>query len=128
MLQSTDVELPRHRSCAAIARRHVEQFASGELTDHDLADLKLVVCELVDNAYLHGKGRIWLKLDRAANGIRVEVIDEGEGAAVNVRPTPTPTLEHGHGLRIVDQLATRWGAFEGTTHVWAGLPIIRARG
>ena len=92
------------------------------------ADLKVVVCELVDNAYLHGKGRIWLKLSRAANGTRVEVIDEGTGAAVNVKPTLTPTLEHGHGLRIVDQLATTWGAFEGTTHVWAQLPMISARG
>ena len=58
----------------------------------------------------------------------MEVIDEGTGAAVNVRPTPTLTLEHGHVLRIVEQLATSWGAFEGTTHVWAVLPMIAAGG
>ncbi|HEY2653884.1 MAG TPA: hypothetical protein VGI50_18320 [Solirubrobacteraceae bacterium] len=34
----------------------------------------------------------------------------------------------GRNLRIVDQLATTWGAFEGTTHVWAELPMIAAQG
>lgn len=121
MLQPTQIELPRDRSCGATARRHVEQFAGGELADEWLGDLKLVVSELVDNAYLHGKGRIWLKLGRREDQVRVEVIDEGEGAAVNVRCSPTP--EHGHGLRIVEQLATAWGAYEGTTHVWAELPL-----
>src|SRR5579859_5002102 len=53
-------------------------------------------------------------------GLRVEVIDQGEGAAVRVRPRRT--VEHGHGLKIVDHLASAWGAHEGTTHVWAELP------
>ena len=124
MLEPTEVELPADRSCAAIARRHVEQFVGGALADRDLTDLKLVVTELVDNAYLHGEGHIWLKLGAAETGIRVEVIDQGKGAAVNVKRSTTP--EHGHGLRIVDRLATAWGAFDGTTHVWAELPLIAA--
>jgi anti-sigma regulatory factor (Ser/Thr protein kinase) len=90
MLKPTEVELPRHRSCAATARRHVEQFAGAELVDQALADLKLVVSELVDNAYLHGNGRIWLRLDRGVRKIRVEVSDQGEWAAVNVRHSGTP--------------------------------------
>jgi anti-sigma regulatory factor (Ser/Thr protein kinase) len=115
------VELPRHRSCGATARRVVEQYASQELKRHELDDLKLVVSELVGNAYLHGEGRIWLKLNRHAQGIRIEVIDQGEDAAVKIRPARS--IQRGHGLKIVDRLSSAWGAHEGTTHVWAELPL-----
>ena len=54
------------------ARRFVDECAGGELAGQDLADLKLVVTELVDNAYLHGDGRIWLKLNRREDQIRIE--------------------------------------------------------
>jgi hypothetical protein len=29
----------------------------------------------------------------------------------------------GWGLQIVGRLVTEWGVFEGTTHVWARLPL-----
>jgi anti-sigma regulatory factor (Ser/Thr protein kinase) len=121
MLKPVQIELPRHRSCGATARRVVEEYAGEELKRDELEDLKLVVSELVGNAYLHGEGRIWLKLNRREHRIRVEVIDQGEGATVRVRPRRT--VEHGHGLKIVDRLASAWGAHEGTTHVWAELPL-----
>lgn len=122
MPKPLQVEVPRHRSCGATARRVVEEYAGPELQREDLEDLKLVATELVSNAYLHGEGRIWLKLDRHPQGIRIEVIDQGEGAAVKVRPART--IERGNGLRIVDRLASAWGAHEGTTHVWAELPLL----
>jgi anti-sigma regulatory factor (Ser/Thr protein kinase) len=121
MLKPVQVELPRHRSCGATARRLVEEYAGDELKREELDDLKLVATELVSNAYLHGEGRIWLKLNRREQLIRIEVIDQGEGAAVNVRPART--VQHGHGLKIVDRLASAWGAHEGTTHVWAELTL-----
>lgn len=126
MLKPLKVELARHRSCGATARRVAEEYAGDELNRGELDDLKLVVTELVSNAYLHGKGRIWMKLDRHPQGIRVEVIDQGEGAAVKVRPRRS--VERGHGLKIVDRLASAWGAHEGTTHVWAELPLLPAAG
>jgi anti-sigma regulatory factor (Ser/Thr protein kinase) len=123
MLKPVEVELPRHRSCGATARRLVEEYVGHALEGEDLDDLKLVVTELVDNAYLHGEGRIWLRLNRREDRIRIEVIDQGEGAAVRV--TRAPSVESGHGLKIVERLATVWGAHEGTTHVWAELPLRR---
>jgi anti-sigma regulatory factor (Ser/Thr protein kinase) len=125
MLKPLEVELPRHRSCGATARRLVEQSAVGELSEQDLGDLKLVVSELVDNAYLHGAGRIWLRLHVREDRLRVEVIDQGEGAAIKVRPPSG--AEGGRGLKIVEKLAAAWGAHEGTTHVWAELPLRPAR-
>jgi anti-sigma regulatory factor (Ser/Thr protein kinase) len=104
----------------------VEEYAGSELKSEVLDDLKLVATELVGNAYLHGEGRIWLKLDRHPEGIRIEVIDQGEGAAVKVRSPRT--IERGNGLKIVDRLASAWGAHEGTTHVWAELPLRPAAG
>jgi anti-sigma regulatory factor (Ser/Thr protein kinase) len=121
MVKPVDVELPRHRSCGATARRLVEQHARHELSEGELDDLKLVVTELVDNAYLHGEGRIRLKLGHRRDRILVEVIDEGEGASVNV--IRAASAEGGRGLKIVEQLARAWGAYEGTTHVWAELPL-----
>jgi anti-sigma regulatory factor (Ser/Thr protein kinase) len=115
------VELPRHRSCGATARRVVEEYAREDVKPEDLDDLKLIATELVSNAYLHGKGRIWMKLNRREQRIRIEVIDQGEGAAVELRPART--AQNGHGLKIVDRLASAWGAHEGTTHVWAELPL-----
>jgi two-component sensor histidine kinase len=116
-----EIELPRERTCGAIARRAVEHHTAERLPPDALDDLKLVVTELVDNAYLHGEGRIRLKLDRGEASVRVEVIDEGEGAAIEV--AQAPRRSGGHGLKIVDNLASSWGAFEGTTHVWAELPL-----
>jgi hypothetical protein len=50
-------------------------------------------------------------------------MDDGEGAAVQIREEG-PELG-GWGLKLVDKLALTWGAFEGTTHVWADLPADR---
>jgi hypothetical protein len=47
----------------------------------------------------------------------VEVIDEGSGFERVVREHSFEDL-HGRGLDIVDAEASRWGLYEGTTHVW----------
>jgi len=115
------MELPRTRSCAAVARRAVEQQYATELDAETLDDLKLVVSELVDNAYVHGEGEIWMRLEQSEQRVRVEVLDEGRNAAIKIRALGA--AGGGHGLRLVDHLCPDWGAFEGSTHVWAELPI-----
>jgi anti-sigma regulatory factor (Ser/Thr protein kinase) len=115
-----EVELPRDRTCAGVARRTVEERTvplAAEIVD----DVKTVVSELVDNAYLHGRGRIWLRLRRSCARLRVEVTDEGEGAVLAINPQPSS--EGGYGLQIVASLSRAWGAYEGTTHVWAELEL-----
>jgi serine/threonine-protein kinase RsbW len=116
-----EIGLPRTPACAAVARRFVERHLSHVLAKPGLDDAKLVVSELVDNAYLHGRGEITLRLARHRDRVRVEVIDEGEGAAIEIRERGAEDLG-GQGLNLVEAIATAWGAYEGTTHVWADLP------
>jgi anti-sigma regulatory factor (Ser/Thr protein kinase) len=82
----------------------------------------LVSSELVSNAYKHGDGKIELRLRLLGDRLRVEVIDEGRDQVPEVRPEPGDETG-GWGLQIVQRVALQWGVFEGTTHVWADLPL-----
>jgi anti-sigma regulatory factor (Ser/Thr protein kinase) len=121
MPQRLEVILPRARNCAALARRVVERAFAREIDDVQIADLKLVVTELVDNAFVHGRGEITMRLGRDGDLVRVEVIDEGHDAMIKIRERAD--LAGGHGLRLVDEVAAAWGALKGTTHVWAIVPV-----
>jgi anti-sigma regulatory factor (Ser/Thr protein kinase) len=114
-------DLPRQPDCAAIARRHASAMVGSGLSSIELDDLKLVVTELVENGFRHGSGQIRLTLERQPERVRVEVSDEGEGAAIKIREEGAEL--GGWGLRLVDQLSVAWGAYEGTTNVWADLPV-----
>ena len=75
----------------------------------------LLISELVTNAVLHGTGEIRLIIDVNGGDARFAVADEGEGTpAVSEAPGP----EGGWGLRLVGQLANRWGVLEERTQVW----------
>lgn len=118
MIFRLDVQLPRHRGCARIARRQIESLYHGTLGEDSLDDLKLVVSELVDNAFLHGTGQIRLKLALADDRVRVEVLDDGPECAIGIR-SDAPGVG-GWGLRIVDRLSLAWGSAD--AHIWAELP------
>ena len=115
------IELPRSAGAGALARRHLEQTYADDMTTTALADAILVLTELVNNAVFHGVGAIVLRTQLHASGLRIEVVDEGTGKAPAIRDQP-PGGSGGWGLRIVDRLALGWGAYEGTTHVWADVP------
>jgi anti-sigma regulatory factor (Ser/Thr protein kinase) len=117
-----ELELPRNRSCAVAARRFVERAVGAMLSGERLDDLKLVVTELVENAYVHGRGEIVLRLRPRRDAVRVEVVDQGRGARVGIREQNRDP--GGWGLRLVDQLAESWGVHNGITHVWA---VVRLR-
>jgi serine/threonine-protein kinase RsbW len=89
-------------------------------------DTKIVATELVNNAVIHGDGRIMLRAELRGDAVRVEVVDEGTGNAPKIRAQRRTDDPGGRGLRIVDALSMRWGTFEGTTHVWADLALARA--
>ena len=109
-----DVTLPRSAESIAIARGLVNEHTS-TCTFQQRHDAALMVSELVTNAFLHGIGTISLRIDVEADGLRIEVSDEGN---VAVAPVPTPGAHGGWGLRIVDQLADDWGVLAGSTKVW----------
>lgn len=120
MSEAVDAELPRQPACGALARGIVEREYGARLDSRTLEDLKLVVSELTTNAYLHGIGRIRLKLEVNEECVRVAVTDDGRDAAIKIRQVGA---RGGNGLRLVDHLCSRWGASKGSTHVWAELPI-----
>jgi anti-sigma regulatory factor (Ser/Thr protein kinase) len=116
-----EAELPRERICTALARRLVEQQYDHEFDRATLQDLKLVVSELVDNAYVHGEGRIQVRLEARADSMLIDVMDEGRGASVKIRKLGV--RGGGHGLRLVDHLCRKWGSLAGATHVWAEMSV-----
>lgn len=111
-------ELPRNLSAPGQARQLTSRWLEHVVCEEDLQTAKLVVSELISNAIQHGSGRIWLVVDADANRVRIEVIDQGTGFAHEVREVPFQQAG-GRGLRIVDTTISRWGIYEGTTHVWA---------
>ena len=117
-----ECELPRAADAGAHARRFIRTHLGAQLSDQALIDATLIAAELVNNAVLHGQGRITLRASLRPQTVRVEVIDQGSGTAPAIRERAGHWDDGGRGLRIVAALATRWGIFEGTTHVWADLP------
>jgi len=116
-----DTRLPRSPVCGALARRLLESHLEPLIGSQALADVKLVVSELVNNAYLHGEGAIELRVYHGPGRLRVEVVDQGEEAPVRISRSQRPW--GGRGLDIVDQVAVAWGSHPGKTHMWAELAI-----
>ena len=108
MAGTTTLELPRHASCAGIARMIVSAHGSDLAADR-LKNARLLVSELVTNAFEHGRGRIRLTVDSDARGIRAQVDDEGSMAK---------TESSGYGLRFLAKLADDWGVERGPSRVW----------
>jgi anti-sigma regulatory factor (Ser/Thr protein kinase) len=111
------VELPRARVAPGEARRALRDLCAHHVEADLLVDAELLVSELVTNALRHGQGDIslcaWVDDDRLV----VEVIDEGSGFEHELRRHDFEQVG-GWGLDIVDDISSRWGVHEGTTHVW----------
>lgn len=124
MTESQCSELPRDAGCGGLARRLVEGFLSERRMGNLADDARIVVSELVNNAYLHGQGQIELTLQAARDGgLRIEVTDGGAG---QVRLRKADELG-GHGLQIVSRLSAAWGVERAPTRVWAELAQVAAR-
>ena len=114
MTDAITVTLPRDHGAPGRARALLR--AHGDGLDRDRLDTAvLLISELVTNAVLHGTGEIRLMIDIRNGDARFTVCDEGSGTPI-VRPEPGP--DGGWGLRLVGQLAARWGVREGRTQVW----------
>jgi anti-sigma regulatory factor (Ser/Thr protein kinase) len=112
-----EVELPRDPAAASRARRLLDELSPGRLEADHLDTSKLLVSELVNNAVLHGRGRITLRVDVDEDRLRAEVIDEGSGFERGVRDDGLDQLG-GWGLILVESECSRWGVHKGTSHVW----------
>jgi anti-sigma regulatory factor (Ser/Thr protein kinase) len=113
-----ELDLPRDPSAPGVARHALSQWFGECLDDEALDTGKLLVSELVTNAVRHGVGHIQLAADLDDYHLLIEVADEGTGFASSMRDIPFHE-KGGHGLDIVAATSSRWGIYEGTTHVWA---------
>jgi anti-sigma regulatory factor (Ser/Thr protein kinase) len=112
-----ELELPCAVTAAQIARRALRGWCAGRVDDDLLSDAQLLVSELATNAVVHGQGQITLRARLDDERLLVELVDEGSGFERDLRRTDFSDVG-GWGLGIVDDIASRWGVHEGTTHVW----------
>jgi two-component sensor histidine kinase len=108
------VALPRDRSAPRAARALIRDHVP-DLSGERLDTAVLLISELVTNAIVHGAGRIVMTIERSGPVTRFGVSDEGDGTP-RMRDDPGP--EGGWGLRLVEQLAARWGLRRSGTGVW----------
>ena len=88
------------------ARRAVaERFAAHPRVD----DLLVCVSEVVTNAVKHARSASEMRVRQLGGTVRVEVID-GDAQQRPAVSEPDPLAPSGRGLRILDQLAARWGS------------------
>lgn len=100
------VALPEGLGAAAVARRETREVLKRWRMLSVLDDVVLSVSELVTNAVVHGRPRIWLVLRRRRAAVDVAVHDE--------RPLRPATMhgsngnqdaESGRGLQIVEEVS-----------------------
>ena len=111
-IERVELQLPREPTAPARARAELREAVAGRLSDSDQATLTLLISEVVTNSVIHPDpavgGSVGLQITAYADRVRVEVSDAGSGFdASSLRPRPREA--GGHGLIVVDALASRWG-------------------
>jgi anti-sigma regulatory factor (Ser/Thr protein kinase) len=112
-----EVKLPCAETAPAVARHTLRRSYADHVDADLLADAELLVSELASNALRHGRGEITLRARLDEDRLVVEVIDGGSGFERALRHRAFEDVG-GWGLEIVEDVASRWGVHEGTTHVW----------
>jgi anti-sigma regulatory factor (Ser/Thr protein kinase) len=118
------LDVPRDRTGFRMARAVIQQYLTGDVTQDELSDVRLIMSELVTNAVVHGEGSITLGLTVEGELIRGEVVDDGGGFEREIRERGSDEIG-GRGLLLVASLAQRWGVYEGSSHVWFELDRTR---
>jgi anti-anti-sigma factor len=115
-LERIELELASELDAPARARAELREAFGGRLTEADKATVTLLASELVTNAVIHpgaaAGGPIGLRIAAFSDRIRVEVTDAGAGFDPGRLPS-RPRETGGHGLIVVDGLASRWGISPG---------------
>ena len=117
------VDLPPMAGSVPAARRVVAELLTAWAAPHDRDDAALLVSELVANVVDHVGGEAAFTVEVALSGdwLRISVAD---GSAI--RPVVRQlegSAPRGRGMRLVEQIADRWGVeeHEGGKRVWLEL-------
>ena len=113
-MTETTLTFDRTTDAPRRARRQVRDLVPPERAD----DATLLVSELITNAVKYGpEEQIRLIVTDDGARTRFTVHDLGLGPLPSMRAEDDPA-PGGHGLRLVDSLADRWGVERGSTRVW----------
>jgi anti-sigma regulatory factor (Ser/Thr protein kinase) len=119
--------IPGRPEQVSLARAFVAQTLGSKQVKADADAATLLTSEIVTNAIQHTQsglegGTVTIVVIGVAHGVLVEIIDDGSAGAPIVKGDLYAA--EGHGLFLVEQLATEWGYLKdsaGTT-VWFHLP------
>jgi anti-sigma regulatory factor (Ser/Thr protein kinase) len=122
--------IPGRPEQVSLARAFVAQTFSTKQIKADADAATLLTSEIVTNAIQHTKsgvdgGTVTIVVIGVARGVLIEIIDDGSAGAPIVKGDLYAA--EGHGLFLVQHLATEWGYLKdsaGTT-VWFHLPAAR---
>ena len=120
-------QLPATVVAPAAARGALDAAVSSPIEKRTFETARLLITELVTNSIRHAVmpagSTIRLEIEGDDMWLRVEVHDAGR-EITDLRPTERP-MGGGYGLRIVDQLADRWGSDQSDlgTCVWFELSL-----
>lgn len=120
-------QLPATVVAPAAARASLDAAVTSPIAERALETARLLITELVTNSIRHAvmphDPMIRLEIDTDNRLLRVEVHDAGR-EITDLLPTERP-IGGGYGLRLVDQLADRWGSDQGHlgTCVWFELSL-----
>jgi anti-sigma regulatory factor (Ser/Thr protein kinase) len=118
------LRLPASPESARVARNAAEGIALGAGSDEERAfDVAVVTSELVSNAARVASETVVVRFEVKGRSMRIEVDDDGAGRPKIIEGSETG----GFGLRLVDELSSRWGWVVdlGTKTVWAEVDDIR---
>lgn len=120
--QEFTLSVPASPLSLRVVRRAVQGLA--DVCGPDVTDrLSVIYSELITNAIRHSGAdeSVTLKVELRVGpfGVSGRVLDDGPGFDPRKLPARRPGQEGGFGLRIVQELASRWGVrCDGRTEVW----------
>lgn len=126
MTEAVTVDLPLEPASARRAREQLEPFRRS-LDEMSFADLRLLVNELVVEALIthpdRRNERIEVRAELRKDRVHVEVAEGGDAYRLSSR-RPEPG-EAGWGVRLVQQLSSRWGIRRDRDKamVWLEMPL-----
>ena len=109
-LGTSDLTLPAEPSTPRAARHFLAERLDRLHVTSAAVDLALLLTsELVTNAVRYGRGLVTLSVRADPPSVRV-VVHDSNPELPTLGPEADESAEGGRGLRLVDALATRWGA------------------